>query len=148
MLLTNEVTHQEHYHKQQDTLIVWHTVEQKDLALSFLEKESCDEIWEHIMDVQQRLREIFGTSSEEPVPSSDGEMEFAQSDSLSEATEEPSSVTNISITPLPKPSVKTIHEIYLALQKINNYPFNSGKFHSMREGLIHAITKEVCALLY
>ena len=42
------------YHKQQETLIVWTEPDDNDLALSFEEKTACENVWEHICDVQNK----------------------------------------------------------------------------------------------
>ncbi|XP_074643917.1 serine/threonine-protein phosphatase 4 regulatory subunit 3-like [Tubulanus polymorphus] len=54
LLLESKIQHTTSYQKQQDTLIVWSENENYNLALSFQEKASCDEIWEKICQVQGR----------------------------------------------------------------------------------------------
>ena len=44
------------YSRQQDTLIVWSEPGGIELALSFQEAEGCNEMWEHILDAQKRMR--------------------------------------------------------------------------------------------
>ncbi|UJR37221.1 hypothetical protein I4U23_029930 [Adineta vaga] len=51
-LLDSKILLNTKYQKQQETLIVWSEAEKYDLALSFQEKASCDDIWESICDVQ------------------------------------------------------------------------------------------------
>ncbi|KAJ3658702.1 hypothetical protein Zmor_010427 [Zophobas morio] len=46
------------YRKQEDTLIVWPGEDEFDLALSFQEKEKCDEIWEQISEVQKKNHSV------------------------------------------------------------------------------------------
>ncbi|XP_048734187.1 serine/threonine-protein phosphatase 4 regulatory subunit 3A-like [Ostrea edulis] len=52
ILLESRIRPETAYQKQQETLIVWSEADQYDLALSFQEKEGCDEIWEKICTVQ------------------------------------------------------------------------------------------------
>jgi len=51
-LLESKILTDTAYQKQQGTLIVWSEGENFDLALSFQEKDGCDEIWEKICSVQ------------------------------------------------------------------------------------------------
>jgi len=51
-LLESKILTDTAYQKQQGTLIVWSEGENFDLALSFQEKDGCDEIWEKICQVQ------------------------------------------------------------------------------------------------
>ena len=50
-LLESKIMIDTAYQKQQGTLIVWSEGENFDLALSFQEKDGCDEIWEKICQV-------------------------------------------------------------------------------------------------
>ncbi|EDV24035.1 uncharacterized protein TRIADDRAFT_50359 [Trichoplax adhaerens] len=49
-LLESEIRRGINYQKQQNTLIVWAENKTTDLALSFQERESCDEIWNKICE--------------------------------------------------------------------------------------------------
>ncbi|PAA92289.1 hypothetical protein BOX15_Mlig023888g1 [Macrostomum lignano] len=51
-LLESRIQPDTAYQKQQETLIVWSEAESMDLALSFQEKDGCDEIWGKICSVQ------------------------------------------------------------------------------------------------
>ena len=44
------------YSRQQDTLILWTEPDGSDLAVSFQESVGCNEIWEILMETQERLR--------------------------------------------------------------------------------------------
>lgn len=54
LLLESKIQVDTQYQKQQGTLIVWTESDNYDLALSFLEQDGCNEIWEKICQVQGR----------------------------------------------------------------------------------------------
>lgn len=54
LLLESKIQIDTQYQKQQGTLIVWTESDNYDLALSFQEKDGCNEIWEKICQVQGR----------------------------------------------------------------------------------------------
>ena len=54
-LLETQITKDDGYQKQQDTLIVWTEHTGVDMALSFQEAEGCASIWEFVSEVQSRL---------------------------------------------------------------------------------------------
>lgn len=54
-LLETQITKDDGYQKQQDTLIVWTENTGVDMALSFQEAEGCTSIWEFVSEVQGRL---------------------------------------------------------------------------------------------
>ena len=54
-LLETQVTKDDGYQKQQDTLIVWTESNGVDMALSFQEAEGCASIWEFVSEIQTRL---------------------------------------------------------------------------------------------
>lgn len=54
LLLESKIQVDTQYQKQQGTLIVWTESDNYDLALSFQEKDGCNEIWEKICQVQGR----------------------------------------------------------------------------------------------
>ena len=54
-LLSTQITKDDGYQKQQDTLIVWTENDGVDMALSFQEAEGCAHIWDFVSDVQGRL---------------------------------------------------------------------------------------------
>ncbi|KFD58916.1 hypothetical protein M513_00079 [Trichuris suis] len=51
-MLESQVQQDIIYQKQQGTLIVWTESENNDMALSFQDKQGCDEVWESICKVQ------------------------------------------------------------------------------------------------
>ncbi|CDW53421.1 serine:threonine protein phosphatase 4 [Trichuris trichiura] len=51
-MLESQVQQDIVYQKQQGTLIVWTESENNDMALSFQDKQGCDEVWESICKVQ------------------------------------------------------------------------------------------------
>lgn len=69
ILLDSEIRQDTSYSKQQETLIVW-SEDQNDLALSFQERQGCEEIWERICQVQGR-----DPDQTDPLQSSDEEPE-------------------------------------------------------------------------
>lgn len=54
LLLESKIQLDTQYQKQQGTLIVWTESDNYDLALSFQDKDGCNEIWEKICQVQGR----------------------------------------------------------------------------------------------
>ncbi|KAK3681483.1 Platinum sensitivity protein [Vermiconidia calcicola] len=54
-LLETQITKDDGYQKQQDTLIVWTESNGVDMALSFQEAEGCASIWEFVSEMQGRL---------------------------------------------------------------------------------------------
>lgn len=54
LLLESKIQIDTQYQKQQGTLIVWTESDNYDLALSFQERDGCEEIWEKICQVQGR----------------------------------------------------------------------------------------------
>ena len=58
ILLDSEIRNDTNYSKQQETLIVW-SEDNSDLALSFQEKNGCEEIWERIC--QQQVKSCSST---------------------------------------------------------------------------------------
>lgn len=74
ILLDSEIRNDTNYSKQQETLIVW-SEDNSDLALSFQEKNGCEEIWERICQQQGRdpeANDTIASSEEEP----DDELEL------------------------------------------------------------------------
>ncbi|KHJ43288.1 hypothetical protein D918_06522 [Trichuris suis] len=51
-MLESQVQQDIIYQKQQGTLIVWTESENNDMALSFQDKQGCDEVWESICKVR------------------------------------------------------------------------------------------------
>lgn len=52
LLLESKILLETQYVKQQGTLIVWNESDNLELALSFQEKDGCNEIWEKICEIQ------------------------------------------------------------------------------------------------
>ncbi|PVU89026.1 hypothetical protein BB561_005599 [Smittium simulii] len=61
-ILDNELILTEKYQKEQASLIVWTENGERDMALSFQDSESCQEIWEKIKKVQ--IENGYGSDSE------------------------------------------------------------------------------------
>lgn len=57
-LLETRITKDDGYQKQQDTLIVWTESNGTDMALSFQEAEGCQQTWEFVHDIQQRISQL------------------------------------------------------------------------------------------
>lgn len=57
-LLETNISKDDGYQKQQDTLIVWTEQNGTDMALSFQEPEGCASIWDFVQDAQSRLHTI------------------------------------------------------------------------------------------
>jgi protein phosphatase-4 regulatory subunit 3 len=55
-LLEMEVSKDDRYEKQRDTLILWTDNAGNVMALSFEEEEKCAEIWDFVTEVQRRFR--------------------------------------------------------------------------------------------
>ncbi|KAF7511291.1 hypothetical protein GJ744_004856 [Endocarpon pusillum] len=58
MLLDTQISREDAYQKQQDTLIVWTEPNGTDMALSFQEAEGCLVIWEYVNHVQKSLQAL------------------------------------------------------------------------------------------
>ncbi|KRZ90131.1 Serine/threonine-protein phosphatase 4 regulatory subunit 3A [Trichinella sp. T8] len=54
ILLESKILNETAYQKQQETLIVWTEADNSDFALSFQEKQGCDEVWRGICGAQGR----------------------------------------------------------------------------------------------
>lgn len=65
LLLESKIQLETQYQKQQGTLIVWTESDNYDLALSFQERDGCDEIWEKICQVQGRDPSILEPDNDE-----------------------------------------------------------------------------------
>ena len=60
LLLETQISKDDGYQKQQETLIVWTEQTGTDMALSFQEAEGCAAIWKFVSQTQQHLQAISG----------------------------------------------------------------------------------------
>ncbi|PAA57982.1 hypothetical protein BOX15_Mlig027300g1 [Macrostomum lignano] len=77
-LLESRIQQDTAYQKQQETLIVWSEAESLDLALSFQEKEGCEEVWARICWVQGKDPSVDVT--QDVAEDEDGSDEFEYTD--------------------------------------------------------------------
>ncbi|WOO79694.1 putative protein [Vanrija pseudolonga] len=64
LLLNAQVSKDDVYTRQQETLIVWtDQATQQDIALSFQDPEGCEDIWQFLMEVQKHLNNQLASSS-------------------------------------------------------------------------------------
>ncbi|KLT39487.1 DUF625-domain-containing protein [Cutaneotrichosporon oleaginosum] len=76
LLLHAQVTKDDQYTRQQETLIVWtDQATQLDIALSFQDASGCEGIWQFISEVQKHLHNQLGDDSKMGMVSSSSPME-------------------------------------------------------------------------
>ncbi|XP_003379263.1 SMEK protein [Trichinella spiralis] len=122
ILLESKILNETAYQKQQETLIVWTEADNSDFALSFQEKQGCDEVW----------RGICGAQGRDPAQES-------SDDTTQDSGSDEDSVENGALNTVNSPTLQLPPCDLLHLKEINDVIAASFSAVSRRDALAFAI---------
>ncbi|GMK58191.1 hypothetical protein CspeluHIS016_0502230 [Cutaneotrichosporon spelunceum] len=135
LLLHAQVTKDDQYTRQQETLIVWtDQATQLDIALSFQDASGCEGIWQFINEVQKHLSNQLGDDSKMGMVSSSSPMEPSPilASSAAMAWSQPS-LANIKD-----------HEVWLRMQAKSA----AGREHAVEHIIVEDYIKQLIVVLH